>query len=265
MINHLKNELEKYYQNDINTPKEIFLAEPDRINLELYNELNYSRELIAKLSRMMNQEKQKNTELQTKLNEAEEKIFNLKRGKKISKNMDKITALDYISSSDEAEEETSQDDNLYNLESPVVKFPEKIKMKKGVYHNKSISIGMPIPKLDLTNVKAKYHNAKNVEIAEVNNNKVSNRSSNEYIEKLKFQLKVCKNTVKIIRKKLDKYKRVFQVQKQTIINLKNKNEFIEMQLKKSTGSTNDETSNTKKDINNTSMVNFIFLIFYFSA
>lgn len=67
MINHLKNELEKYYNNDTNTIKELFLGEPDRINIELYNELNYSRDLIARMSKLLNNEKIKSTNLEIKL------------------------------------------------------------------------------------------------------------------------------------------------------------------------------------------------------
>jgi hypothetical protein len=68
MIIHLKNELEKYYQDDVSGAREIFLVEPDRTNLELYNELNYSRELIAKISRLLNQEKAHSSKLQEKIN-----------------------------------------------------------------------------------------------------------------------------------------------------------------------------------------------------
>lgn len=59
IIYNLKVELEKYYSEDINSVKEIFIADPDKINLELYNELNNIRDVIGKLSKMMNTEKAK--------------------------------------------------------------------------------------------------------------------------------------------------------------------------------------------------------------
>jgi hypothetical protein len=265
IISHLKVELEKYYQNDMTSAKEIFLAEPDRTNLELYNELNYSREIVAKVTRMLNAEKSRSKILDQKITELDEKISNIKKGKKISKNMDKISILDYISSSEEDNDEEEEDESYLQIESPVVKFPEKNKIPKlGQFNhnlqNKSFSGTLSVPKLDLSNVKAKYHHPKNIEIAEVNNNKETNRSANEYIEKLKFQLKVCKSTIKVMKKKIEKFKRIFEVQKNTIVSLKNKNELLDLQLKKSTGSTYDELSNTKKDINNTSMVIFLNLI-----
>lgn len=270
MIQHLRVELEKYYQNDVTTGKEIFLAEPDRTNLELYNELNYSREIVAKVTRMLNSEKSRALGLDQKINELEEKISNLKKGKKISKNMDKISILDYISSSEDENEEGDEDENYPQIDSPIVKLPEKIKIPKlgqvisNHNQNKSFSGTLSIPKLDLSTVNAKYHHPKNIQIAEIQHNKETNRSANEYIEKLKFQLKVCKSTIKVVKKKVEKYKRVIQVQKNTIVSLKNKNELLDLQLKKSTGSTYDELSNTKKDINNTSMVKYyIFFIDFF--
>lgn len=266
MIQHLRVELEKYYQNDVTTGKEIFLAEPDRTNLELYNELNYSREIVAKVTRMLNSEKSRAMGLDQKINELEEKITNLKKGKKISKNMDKISILDYISSSEDENEEEEDDENYLQIDSPIVKLPDKIKIPKlgqvitNHNQNKSFSGTLSIPKLDLSTVNAKYHHPKNIQIAEIQHNKETNRSANEYIEKLKFQLKVCKSTIKVVKRKVEKYKRVIQVQKNTIVSLKNKNELLDLQLKKSTGSTYDELSNTKKDINNTSMVKYY--IFY---
>ena len=65
-IQHLRSELETYYRNYEGTPREIILADPDRVNLELYNELNMSRELIAKMTRKLNTEKQCNLGLETK-------------------------------------------------------------------------------------------------------------------------------------------------------------------------------------------------------
>ena len=176
--------------------------------------------------------------------------------------MENIALFGYISSSEDEKEEIDTDNrSMMNLESPVVIFPEKIKMNKPIVSlNNTISnMQMSIPKLDLSLVKAKYHAPKNIEIAEVHVKK-SNRSSNEYIEKLKFQLKVFKNTVDMMKKKIEKYKRIFQAQKRTLINLKNTNEHLEMQLKKCSRSTYDDNSNSinKKEVN-TSMVRQLYI------
>jgi hypothetical protein len=259
IVSHLKGELNKYYQNDCSSTKEIYIAEPERSNLELYNELNYSREYVSKVSRMLNTEKQKTEQLEEKIRDLEEKFQNLKKGKKIAQNMERISFLNYLSSDDDENEEFSDEDNVFlNLDSPVVKLPDKIKLPKLEDKNKTFSGGMNIPKLDLTVVKEKYHNPKNVEVAEVINfNKLTNRSTNEYVDKLKFQMKICKNTIKKLQKKLDKYKRGFEVQKTALVNMKHRNEILETELRK-TNSTlfTCEEILKKETVNNTSMVSY---------
>ena len=59
MINNLKIELEKYYLADTGMAKEIYIADPDRTNLELYNELNCTRDIMAKISKQTNVNKDK--------------------------------------------------------------------------------------------------------------------------------------------------------------------------------------------------------------
>ena len=66
MIQHLRYELEMYYRSNESTPREIVLADPDKVNLELYNELNMSRELIAKMTRKLNMEKQAKSSLEAR-------------------------------------------------------------------------------------------------------------------------------------------------------------------------------------------------------
>jgi hypothetical protein len=165
------------------------------------------------------------------------------------KNKDNVSDID-VSSDDESVLDNQSDLNG-NLDSPVVKFPEKVKMPN---MNKSTII----PKLDFSKVHAKYVSTpNNVQIAP-NGVAKSNRSSNEYIEKLKFQLKVCKNTVKLFKKKFEKYKRVFQLQKSEILRLRTKLELQEMQRKSGRPPTYEQetTHKTSGCVNNTTMVSF---------
>lgn len=67
MVHNLKTEIDKYYTNDISYCREIYTVEPDKVNLELYNELNYSRDFISKLSKLLNNEKVRGKQLQEKL------------------------------------------------------------------------------------------------------------------------------------------------------------------------------------------------------
>ncbi len=57
LITSMKDELEKYFYESNNDSKVIFIAEPDKYNLELYNELCISKELYIKVSKMLSNEK----------------------------------------------------------------------------------------------------------------------------------------------------------------------------------------------------------------
>lgn len=109
-----------------------------------------------------------------------------------------------------------------------------------------------IPKLDFSSVQEKYKTQNNKVVIAQTKPK-SNRSSTEYIEKLRFQLKVCKNTVNILKKKLEKFRDILNKYKSQVSKLKVKNELLDIQLKKSGNSTTDNNSRSK-NIQNTSMV-----------
>jgi hypothetical protein len=115
-------------------------------------------------------------------------------------------------------------------------------MKKGVNRG-------AVPKLDLTKVKEKYKNNDNKIIIADKFNK-SNRSNNEYIEKLKFQLNVAKNTIKIFKKKFERLNRIIGLQKEEMAKSKSKIELLEIHIRKTGASTYDRSNN----VNNTSMV-----------
>jgi hypothetical protein len=69
VIEQLKRELEKifnYHENSIQ--KEILITEPNKINIDLNNELNYTRDILAKISKMLQAEKAKNDQLEIQVN-----------------------------------------------------------------------------------------------------------------------------------------------------------------------------------------------------
>jgi hypothetical protein len=148
-----------------------------------------------------------------------------------------------ISSEDE---EVSERSETSNLESPVVKIPEKIQMKRCVTENL-------VPKLDLSKLKEKYKEPGNNKVLIANKISKSNRSNVEYIEKLKFQLKICKNTIKAFKHKFEKMQKLINLQKQEIAKTKSKLELIEIKYKKSGGS----TYHNSHKLNNTSMVIYL--------
>ncbi len=57
LISNMKKEIEKYFYESNIDFREIYIAEPDRYNLEMYNELCLSKELYEKVCKMLNNEK----------------------------------------------------------------------------------------------------------------------------------------------------------------------------------------------------------------
>ncbi len=57
MISIMKKELEKYFYESNTEYREIYIADPDKKNLEMYNELCLSKEFYEKVCKMLNNEK----------------------------------------------------------------------------------------------------------------------------------------------------------------------------------------------------------------
>lgn len=222
VILQLKKELDKYYREDFNSTKELIICEPDKTNVEMYNELLETRELIGKYNRMLQDEKRKTEEQDKKIQYLKDKLTSKKKRKKIKQNMENIELFGYILSSEsdnESEHNNSANlDNIINLESPIIKFPEKIKQPKYLATDMS-EHNQAVPKLDLSKVLLRYQPLKRIDVVE--GVKVTNRSSDEYIEKLKFQLKYAKNTILKYKKKNVELKKLVVMLKQKCLALKN--------------------------------------------
>ena len=69
VIDQLKRELEKIFnQHESAIQKEILITEPNKINIDLNNELNYTRDILGKISKMLKSEKTKNDQLESQVN-----------------------------------------------------------------------------------------------------------------------------------------------------------------------------------------------------
>ena len=151
----------------------------------------------------------------------------------------------YILTSDESENYSEKGSSFCTLESPLIKFPEKIKQTK--YLSTEIS-EYNVPKLDFSKLLNKYSPIKAINVIE--GIKETNRSSDEYIDKLKFQLKICKNSLIKYKKKNHQLKKLVSMLKQQCIKLRNT-------LQYSGASTKDKTeinnNNNDKKENNESM------------
>lgn len=67
-IVNLRRESDKSNISDHNHIREVYISDPTKLNVELNNELNYSREIMAKVSKLLNIEKLKNDKIEKKFN-----------------------------------------------------------------------------------------------------------------------------------------------------------------------------------------------------
>ena len=65
---NLRRESDKSNISDHNHIREVYISDPTKLNVELNNELNYSREIMAKVSKLLNIEKLKNDKIEKKFN-----------------------------------------------------------------------------------------------------------------------------------------------------------------------------------------------------
>ena len=106
--------------------------------------------------------------------------------------MENIQLFNYLlKSSEESESYSDKGSWMSNLESRLMKFPEKIKQQK--YLSTEISYcGQYVPKLDFSKLLKKYTPIKSMDVVE--GKKETFRSCDEYIDKFKFQLKIYKKS-----------------------------------------------------------------------
>ena len=245
IIKQLKRELNKYYKDDCNSTKEIIIGQPDKIILEMNNELIETRELIHKFSKLLHLEKRKAVEQEEQINKLKQKLQNIKKKKRVKENIENIQMFNYILTSDESENYSEKGSSFCTLESPLIKFPEKIKQTK--YLSTEIS-EYNVPKLDFSKLLNKYTPLKSIEVVE--GIKETNRSCDEYIDKLKFQIKLFKNKLIRLKKKNRHLKKLVSMLKQQCIKLRNTLQYSGASTKDKTVITNN---NNKKENNSESM------------
>ncbi len=224
-----KKELSKLYKDDYN--QEIYIyTTPDQFNLELNNELCEAREIIIKYSHLFNDAKKVINELNVKVMMLKEIIDDIKKGKRIKKNLENIANFGYILTEDSNESQDriksfyeddndnlidqlgNDDDNNFCCDSPLVQFPNKIKHKRYLTTTASNNNEILVPKLDLSAIIKKY---KPIDRKELEKKESLNFTSiynilddRDYIDKLNFKLKYYKNLLKKYKQKLREQKQI---------------------------------------------------------
>jgi len=283
----LKKELYKFVTNEsLKKYRHVFIVEPTKANIDLNNELNYTRDIIAKVSKLMNTEKLKTENMQTQINNLQKEL-NLYRKSKISYEHETLAndmkiGKYYIKEESLESEDSSDDDNLFhnsledenNIDSPSFKFPDKVSMASYTSNNVTEK---SVPKLDFTKVHSKYTSPsvkfeikqiipkKNDIYSEyntVNNKNIVNEENKTMIRenrKMKAELKIFEKNNHKLKEKLKKFKNLYLELKDKFIKLTNALKIAQQKIEMQDTSgkkipTTDDTVN-KRNMNNTSMVN----------
>lgn len=222
IITHLKKELKKYDKDDYYiSSKEIYIAQPKESNLVLNNELCEARELIVKYSHILNETKKKISAQDQKIKQLKDIIINMKRAKKIKRNIENIETFNYLLTSDSNSQSKGSSLDGAALESPIEQLPSKIKHKRYLtsYCNSNANCEIAVPKLDLSQILKKYRPVQKEESNdEENSSEKKERTSmhqidEEYVDKLKYQNKMIKELNKRYKKKCKEQSKIISMLK----------------------------------------------------
>lgn len=227
----------------------VYIGDPNKFNVEMNSELEATRSLLRKYTSLVHKEKQFAMNQAEKIKQLESIINGSTKGKIKPQNEEvNIEIIDCVFSSNdddsdilEEDDEDGDDQDKSKNDDENIQFPEKIQRMK-------TEQSKTVPKLDLSTVLSKYKKPDNLQI--VDGVKKTNRSSDEYIEKLKGQIKIFKST--IIR-----YKARISKLKQSLSSLKNQNILLQQTLK-----INNYNTHTITNTINESMVSLIYLIIF---
>jgi hypothetical protein len=259
--------------------KDFFLYEPTKNTLELNNELTATRELLSKISKLLNAEKIKSEKLEKILREKEKRtekeIINIDDScvlESIQKNKLNFKNLNESLLSEDDMQVSDIDDDCLNLDSPSLKFPDKIKSNVSVYNEKITpykknghnSIQEGIPKLDFNLIKSNYQSCADVKIKKNNNPFKPEDQLKKTVDKLNADLKESKEKLNTVKNKIEKFKNAYLELKEKFKtsekNLKSANyriENLENQLKKLNALTSTEDRSFRKPVENNSMVKIL--------
>jgi len=68
ILENLKSQIDKYTNIDLESTKEVYLADPKKNNINLVNEMAYTKEIITKITAIYENEKKSSNKIETMLN-----------------------------------------------------------------------------------------------------------------------------------------------------------------------------------------------------
>jgi peptidoglycan hydrolase CwlO-like protein len=250
-ISFLKRENDKLIAiNESSFDKKVYVLDPNKNNVDINNELNATRDILAKLSKQVNAEKNKNEKLIKQLDNVNKELDILKSGTKcglcLEKEGNRLLIIEEDNQDNNEEEEEYTDDAM-SLESEVINFPDKVKIPGNEKQQ-----GGKIPKLDFTKVTEKYQTEGAKKTVNKEIKKPLNKNE-EIIDKLKNDLKQSQKTIDELNTKIDKYKNLYKGSREKITNknetirkLNQRIDSLERQLRKS-GISTDDITNKRND------------------
>ena len=253
-ISFLKRENDKLVAvNEASFDKKVYVLDPNKNNVDINNELNATRDILAKLSKQVNAEKNKNEKLMKQLDNVNKELDILKSGTKCGLCLEKekegniLLNIEEENQNNNEEEEEYTDDDAVSLESEVINFPDKVKIPGNEKQPGGI-----IPKLDFTKVTEKYQSEGNKKTVNKETKKPLNKNE-EILEKLKNDLKQAQKTIEELNTKIEKYKNLYRGSREKITNknetirkLNQRIDSLETQLRKS-GISTDDITNKRND------------------
>ncbi len=164
---------------------------------------------------------------------------------------------------------SDDDDDCFNLDSPSLKFPDKIKSNLSVYKEKIVpnkKIGQSplqegIPKLDLNVIKSNYQSCADIKIKKNNNLFRPEDQLQKTVDKLNADLKESKEKLNTFKNKIEKFKTAYiqlkeklKTSEESLKSANSKIEVLETQLKKMNALTSTEDRSCNKRGENISVV-----------
>ena len=223
-IESLKKQIENLKKNSKNNQnqnnvKEIYIGDPNRINVEINNELTMSRAIIKKYVYLNQQERDNSRILKNKIQNLENKVSSISTNtsfindnKNINTNNQQVNLLTDI----------FQDNNLNNIENSNISLSSddsddlkdnidlsyiKNKSLKDNKRTKTCEKISKIPKLDFKTVIQNYKNPPNIKVIgdkeETNtNNNIADIDNNILNQKYKSQIDIYKKTISNYKEKI---------------------------------------------------------------
>lgn len=195
IVAKLKSELDNKYVEEGN--HDVFVTEPTKELLELNNEFNYTKEVLDKITVMLKKEKETNIQLE-------------------EQNKGLISELDgEVDDSDESDESDDGFSEMeYELKSPHIEFEDKVD------HQSYLTEKQEVPKLNLVQVKDKWHNKKDLK---VQIKQVVKKETDAKVKMDKSELKMTKKKIVELKKTLDSiksdYKKLKMEERKTVKNV----------------------------------------------